>query len=743
MKLKYLLVGAVLLLLVIGLAACASSEEATEATPCPTTECPEVDCPEAEPCPECEACPEVEAAVVVVEVVPNEEQWANSPHNDTEAEAFTHWNEDDPAVVPASCATCHSATGYMDYIGADGSEIYSIEAESFETGETVQCIACHNEAASSLDTVPFPSGSVITDLGPEARCMVCHQGRASRVQVDEAIEANGLTEDVDTPNEELGFVNIHYFAAAATLYGTETMGGYEYDGKSYDAKNDHVAGYDTCVGCHNPHTLELKIEECAVCHTGVASVEDLRTIRMAGSMVDYDGDGDVEEGIAEEIAGLQELLYGAIQTYASEAGTLIVYDSHTYPYFFIDTNGDGEVDEDEVQYGNKYISWTARLLKAAYNYQTSIKDPGQYAHGGKYIIQLVTDSIENLNEAISTPVDLSMASRTDAGHFAGSEEAFRHWDEDGEVSSSCARCHSAEGLPTYLQEGVNIAAEIANGLNCATCHDDLSTFTRYQVDDATFPSGKTVTFGEANDANLCIQCHQGRQSGPGLDAHIASSGAADDEASESLSFQNPHYFAAGATLFGTEVQGAYEYDGQDYNGRNLHVSGFDTCLGCHDTHGLTVKEDQCATCHPAVAEEGVEAIRITTVDFDGDGDTDVGIAVEVQNLADQLYPAIQEYALNHPDAAAIVYDAHAYPYFFTDLNENGVADPDEVNYGNRYATWTPRLLRAAYNYQWVMKDPGAFAHNSMYMLQILHDSLSDMGVDVTLIIRPEVKVSEE
>jgi hypothetical protein len=169
-----------------------------------------------------------------------------------------------------------------------------------------------------MTSVTFPSGVTVEGLGAEARCMQCHQGRASVVQVDEAIEGVGLTEDVDTPSEELGFVNIHYYAAAPTLYGTITKGGYEYPGKSYDFKNDHVEGYDTCIGCHDQHTLELRVEECSVCHTDVASVEDVREIRMAGSLADYDGDGDVEEGIAAEIDGLRELLYSGIQAYASE-----------------------------------------------------------------------------------------------------------------------------------------------------------------------------------------------------------------------------------------------------------------------------------------------------------------------------------------------------------------------------------------------------------------------------------------
>ena len=46
---------------------------------------------------------------------------------------------------------------------------------------------------------------------------------------------------------------------------------------------------------------------------------------------------------------------------------------------------------------------------------------------------------------------------------------------------------------------------------------------------------------------------------------------------------------------------------------------------------------------------------------------------------------------------------------------------------NQYNAWTPRLLRAAYNYQYVAKDPGAFAHNGTYILQALYDSLDDLS----------------
>ena len=718
MKSKYIVIGALLLVFALGLAACGGS--APEATPCPEAEpCP--DCPAAPECPVCETCPEPEEAVV--ENVPFEEQWASSGHSDETAEAFRHWDEDDPQEVPANCAKCHSSTGFYEFVGADGSEPGVVE-NNHPPGQGIECIACHNESTAVMDTVVFPSGAEITGLGAEARCMQCHQGRASKLSVDGALEENGLTEDLDTPSEELGFINIHYYAAAATLYGTATMGGYEYDGESYDFKNDHVAGYDTCIGCHDPHTLERKYDECAVCHEGVASDEDARNIRMEGSEKDYDGDGDIEEGIAFEIEGLREMLYQGIQAYAAEVvGVPIAYESHTYPYFFIDTNENGEADEDEAAYGNKYNAWTGRLLKAAYNFQTAAKDPGAYAHGGKYIIQLLYDSIEDLNTAISTPVDLSTANRIDAGHFAGSEEAFRHWDEDGAVQASCARCHSAEGLPTYIIEGVNVTEPLANGLNCATCHDDLATLTRFEVTEVEFPSGAVLAF-EDSDPNLCMNCHQGRQWGGGVEAAIQRSGAADDEPSEALSFSNPHYFAAGATLFGSEAAGAYQYANQEYFGQNLHVEAFDNCIKCHTTHGLEVREESCSTCHAGI--ESLEDIRMQEGDFNGNDDAEEGIAHEVEGMHEALYDAIQAYT-EAQGLPGIFYDAHAYPYFFTDSNDNGEADPDEVNYGNQYATWTPRLLRAAYNYQWAAKDPGAFAHNPKYTMQFLYDSLNDLG----------------
>ena len=729
---KYIFIGLLLIGLALAVAACS-----TPPTPCPqcptAPECPT--CPAAPACPEAPACP-----TPVVADVPFEQAWVGSGHADATAEAFRHWDEDDPKEVPTSCARCHTPTGYMDFLGADGSAAGEVDvAQPVSNG--INCIACHNDSAVALSEVTFPSGAVATDLGPEARCMVCHQGRASGATINDAIATNVLTDTLDTVSAELRFVNVHYFAAAATLYGSVVGGGYQYAGNEYDGKFLHAGDINTCIGCHNQHTLEIRIEVCQECHMDVTSKEDLVNIRMNGSLVDYNGNGDVTEGISAEVSGLQELLLQAIQAYGKEvAGASVGYDPASHPYFFNDTNDNGTLEAEEINSDNAYASWTARLLKAAYNYQVSIKDPGAFAHNAKYIIQLLYDSVSDLNSTISTPVDLTNAHREDAGHFAATELAFRDWDADGEVPATCSKCHSATGLPLFLHEagnssdgvtGVTIGQPVSQGFACVTCHDVTAEFAPFAVAEVKFPSGAILTFGEEATANLCMVCHQGRQSTVSVNAAIGDN--APDTVVEGLSFRNPHYFGAGATLWGTEAKGAYEYDGETYLGHHAHVDAGQSCVTCHNVHSLAINTELCGACHGGNADP--ETIRMGTTDYDGDADTTEGMYDEINTVAELLYAAIQTYAADTV-GTPIVYDAHTNPYYFIDGNADGVADPEEVTRDTRYTTWTPRLLRAAYNYQWFQKDPGAFTHNGKYILQVLYDSLADLGGDVTTLTRP-------
>ena len=438
---------------------------------------------------------EVTVVATVTEAAqpPNYAAWASSAHAKADAAAFTHWNTADPAVVPTDCARCHTSSGYADFVSTGA------VSQTVPVGEVISCQACHSPGAQNLTTVSFPSGATLTDLGPSARCMECHQGRASGVQVDDSIKTANASGD-DSITTGLGFTNIHYFAASVARFGAQVAGGYQYPGQSYDVEFEHVKGMQACIDCHDPHTLQIKVDKCQACHTNVKTVDDLKDIRMNSSRPDYDGDGDTNKGIYYEIQGMEANLMKGMQAYATQvSGKGIVYSPDAYPYFFIDKNGNGQLDTDETTSDNAFNAWTPRLVKAAYNYQTSIKDPGDFAHGGKYIIELLYDSLADLDTQLTTQIDMSAMYRTDPGHFAGSEEAFRHWDSTGTVPGTCAKCHSRDGLETYLVEGTNVSSTPSNGFLCENCHNDLTKFTRYPVDSIKFPSGAVLTFGQGVD----------------------------------------------------------------------------------------------------------------------------------------------------------------------------------------------------------------------------------------------------
>ncbi len=219
-------------------------------------------------------------------------------------------------------------------------------------------------------------------------------------------------------------------------------------------------------------------------------------------------------------------------------------------------------------------------------------------------------------------------------------------------------------------------------------------------------------------------------------------GADPDTPSDKLRFRNVHYFAAGATLFGTEVKGIYEYTGKEYLGRFNHDGTLNTCTSYHDAHALAPKLDACKGCH-MVDDPALIRMSSSKDDYDGDGNIDEGLKGEVDTYGEKLYAAIQAYAKDVA-GTGIVYDAAAYPYYFVDNDGDGKADVDDKGAAIGYNAFTPRLLEAAYNYQYVNKDPGAYVHNAKYIMQAMFDSIADLKtkvptIDMTGMIRPPVQ----
>lgn len=670
-----------------------------------------------------------ELGITVAEDIPYFDQWAASGHADREAEPFSRW----VGTVQKSCARCHSDGGYRDYLGEDGSAVGVVDADA-ATGTVVQCTTCHNAATAVLDEVTFPSGAVVSGLGPSTRCMVCHQGRASTNSVDTAIANAGVADD--EVSADIDFVNIHYFAAAATLLAGRARGAYQYAGQVYDTRFRHVPERDICIECHDQHTLQVRLTACQTCHPTAATTEQLKDIRMMSSLgTDYDGDGNTSEGIYYEMVGVREILHGRIQEYARAHGGPVCYHEAKYPYFFSDTDDNGVCADDEAVSANGYDGFTPRLLRAAYNVQVATKDPGAFAHNAKYVIETLFDSAADLNGALTAPLDLSAMHRNDPGHFNGSGEPARHWDEDEEgVSASCSRCHGAsEGFRFFVEYKVGREVlEQGNGLDCATCHDTFANvadpqdaFSVLPLDSVWFPSLITVS-RPGDKGNVCAQCHNGRASKPDVDARIASSSF--------TSAVSPHYLPAAAVKLGAQTKGGYEYDGRSYSSEWTNHLGGSSCVDCHSPantkHSMLIEDnlERCQLCHVGVtAPDQIRTGRHAT-DTDGDGDANEALEDELATLADALLTEM------HDVAPTLCFAPNSY---YKDNNASGrYCDPSEVSSTNRFRSFNPDLLKAAYNYLLWNNEPGAWAHNYDYIAQLLIDSVDDLGGDSSTFVRP-------
>jgi hypothetical protein len=329
------------------------------------------------------------------------QQWAISGHAAAAGEPFRHWDADyepdgyTPTGVEADCVRCHSTPGFVQLVGGDATT-------STMPTTTVDCWSCHNDfnlvanaetryddltANPELASVEFPSGDSVSLGNASNICMTCHQGRSSKVQVDNLGPNTAVQTPTDYPSYD--FINIHYYAAAASFFGTDVQGGYEYAGQTYRGKNTFVGLHTSdgrtlvdCIGCHlnasedanskKRHTFLPQVEDCNACHSGQEFSE------LSGSP----NDNFIEINI------LLGDLYEAIQDYAVNGlpqASPVYYDGAAYPYWFKD-NGQGS------NYGNRYRDFDFDMLTAAYNYQVALKDPGGYIHNGAYIEQLLFDS---------------------------------------------------------------------------------------------------------------------------------------------------------------------------------------------------------------------------------------------------------------------------------------------------------------------------------------------------------------
>ncbi len=335
-----------------------------------------------------------------------------------------------------------------------------------------------------------------------------------------------------------------------------------------------------------------------------------------------------------------------------------------------------------------------------------------------------------------TTINKQWAESKHADNTAAGAWAHYNWTEatggvrnDGSAASNrtaCQRCHTTTGVIAYLAANADAddsdyTAPLAYNpnfkpemLRCNGCHTNnvggLRATGRITADYTDAP----FQYPNVGASNLCMACHTGRESGESIQNSVADF--------SDKGFVNSHYLTAGGTVF---TATGYEFTGQDYSNPSPYAHdqigmGTDTrltdweaengadgpCIGCHlsspESHTyLPVEHDAngeitevtatvCINCHDGV-DQSVRTPEILE-------EQKTGIEAALEALSEFL--------------SAKGYDfTTSYPYF---SNRDWTAAGDATGKND---------MGAAFNYNLLVHDPGAFAHNRFYAKRLIFDAI--------------------
>jgi hypothetical protein len=343
---------------------------------------------------------------------------------------------------------------------------------------------------------------------------------------------------------------------------------------------------------------------------------------------------------------------------------------------------------------------------------------------------------------------------------------------------NCLQCHNGLTTIDYMNDvqGTSAASVVWGDatLVCISCHDPhasqitengkglanlrkpvkLSFNSRFVT--TTNPRGglntmmdRTAIPSGVAEGNLCLFCHQGRESGYTVYLNITSNGVDPYtnpnqviKGGSGISFQNPHYLESGAILWSKNNWEFLTVSGNPTpnkysNGIPEHQKT--NCAGCHmgeasandfeGGHTWRPRIEVCQECHGSTIKS-FRDIK-AKADYNGNGVVESAFA-EIGTVNDsvlgtpnsglfgQLVLALQ--------AKGIWYNPNGGggTYFFT--------GPD---FNTAYTAWTTNTLTASFNLAFLYKAGGcAYVHNVFYAAQILQDSIKAVNGPTKPWVRP-------
>ncbi|SNB47387.1 cytochrome C [Geobacter sp. DSM 9736] len=342
------------------------------------------------------------------------------------------------------------------------------------------------------------------------------------------------------------------------------------------------------------------------------------------------------------------------------------------------------------------------------------------------------------------------------------------------VAEDCVRCHTTTGYINYVTSGfknisgwgrqnlVNLpdgngtpnhfnASDLTKQvLACNGCHDDGSgnayNWKRLRsVGRVPAYVNYSSRFGKVliNDllpdlaaSNTCVPCHTSRQSGRSIKAletaEAASGVFAVFSSAGGLPFVDAHDMTAGSTVYRTS---GYEYVGRDYTNLphyehdeiGLRSSGLESngtgtngpCIGCHMTsaegHSLKVVQEENDAAKVLTGGVGITAIssRMCVVCHSG---ADARTASSMQREKEGFNAALAALAKALKNRGFVF---RGNPASFS--NKNWQTDRGGI--GGFGAGTGGRTLGAAFNFNLLRRDTGAYVHNNIYAKRLIHDSI--------------------
>jgi hypothetical protein len=603
-------------------------------------------------------------------------EWGQSAHGNAGNFPNTGFFGHQPA---SDCTICHDRN-------LDSRNLAILAATGAPGGSTtprpvVGCEACHGSGDGHINT-SFPVAYPEPDFD---RCGQCHNASFNEVthsnpEGDEIVEDYKSSPHIHSLNEHtlLDTTTVNARCAkchtdeGARQYATMDVGTYPISGQSF-----YGLSAVQCRTCHQAHNPSKLLRE----GIGVGSPE-FNTCTGCHEMVDGSGTPVVTvHDPVNPFGKLEEIIY---DTHLATPLNLAPWVPNTNPIS-----------------GYAMSFSESRVCRNCHN-----------VHSGDVTI--------NKQWAQSAHADTS----------ASGAWAHYNWSS---VASSCQRCHTTSGVIAYLTTNAQASTPYLpplssdfgykpQMLHCDGCHSDNTGTLRAPGSITGEYSNAAFAYTDISGSNLCMACHAGQESGGSIQNSSADFSTTD--------FVSSHYLAAGGTL--------YQAIGYEYAATYANFSFYEhDQIGITETEGIGT-EGPCIGCHLTSPEnhlfQPVEhsiSGTITSITTPVCGECHAGpyalTAAILEEEREELHASLEalKAALADSTLKPAYYFSAAHPYFFEDsgatipvMNWASIGDVSS----SFQATGKPNM-GAAFNFNYLHHEPGAYAHNRLYAKLLTFDSI--------------------